>query len=135
MDTTVSIELFTAITFLVIGLSHLLQPKSWVEFFMYLNTRPTVGNIFNALLSLTVGALILSFHFVWHWPRVLVTLYGAVSVLKGLLYLLVPSRGIASIAKVTPDTTNRFRLAGGVMLVFGLVIIYWLIREQALVAG
>ncbi|MBD0367049.1 MAG: hypothetical protein ICV53_13225 [Flavisolibacter sp.] len=129
METTFSIELFTAINFFVIGLSHLLQPKSWVAFFVYLHAKKDVGNIINALLSLGVGSLILSFHFLWHWPKILITIYGVLSVMKGLLYLLVPSIGISNIAKVTAETANRFRWAGMVMFVFSLVIIYELIKE------
>lgn len=70
-----SIELFTAINLGIVGLSHFLQPGMWVEFFQFLSTKKHVGNIFNALLTLGVGSIILSFHFIWSWPKILITVY------------------------------------------------------------
>lgn len=131
MSTIQSIELFTALNLCIVGLSHYLQPKIWVEFFVFLHSKNHIGNIFNALLALGVGSLILSFHFIWTWPGILITIYGLAQVLKGLIYLLKPSIGIASMGKVSMEKANKFRWVGLVMFLLSLVILYGLISEKA----
>jgi len=128
MDIIDSVELFTAINFFIIGLSHLLQPKIWVEFFTFLHAKKHFGNILNALIALSMGSLVLSFHFLWQWPKVLITVYGLIQVTKGLIYLLIPSIGIASIGKVTMDKAYKFRWAGGVLFLISIAIIYGLLN-------
>jgi hypothetical protein len=131
MTTIQSIELFTAVNLCIIGLSHLLQAKAWVDFFVFLQSKKNAGNIFNAMLSLGMGSLILAFHFIWYWPQLLITVYGALQVIKGLIYLLKPSIGIRNIGTVTMEKADRFRWAGSVMFILSLLIIYGLIKEQA----
>ena len=132
MDPVYSIELFTAISLLVIGLSHLLQPRIWVEFFIFLHSKGQTGNIINAMISLTTGTLIFSFHFIWQWPRILITLYGFIQVLKGAIYLLKPSVGLASIGKITNESANKFRWSGALALLIAIAIFYGLIKDEAL---
>ncbi len=127
MSVTQSIELFVAINLLVIGLSHFLQPKIWVDFFVFLHSKNTTGNIINALIALGMGSIILSFHFVWQWPKILITLYGLSQVLKGIIYLLKPSIGIANIGKVTIEKSDKFKWTGLLMSVFSLSIFFQII--------
>jgi uncharacterized protein YjeT (DUF2065 family) len=126
-----SIEFFTAINFWIVGLSHLLQPKSWVVFFIFLHSKGIVGNIFNALLTLFMGSLLLSFHWVWHWPQIVVTVIGLAQTVKGLLYLLKPSIGLRSIARVKKEGAIKFRWVGLIMVILSVVIMYELIAEKA----
>ena len=116
-----SIQLFVAINLFVVGLSHFLQPKIWIEFFEFLYKKGIIGNIFNALIALGMGSIILAFHLVWKWPAVLVTLYGLSQVLKGLIYLIFPSIGLQSIGKVNAGT-KKFRWAGLIMFVLAIVL-------------
>ena len=131
MNTIQSIELFTAINLFIIGLSHLIQPKSWVDFFLFLHSKGNVGNIINALIAIGLGSLILSFHFVWNWPWLLVTVYGLLQVIKGLIYLLKPSIGIRNIGSVTMEKANKFRWVGLLIFIFSLLIIYGLVIDKA----
>ncbi len=119
-----SIELFVAINFLAIGLSHFLHPKSWVDFFTFLHSKNTTGNIINALIALAMGSVILSFHLIWKWPKVWITLYGISQVLKGFIYLIKPSIGMSSIARVKIERANKFRWTGLLMFLFSLSIFY-----------
>ena len=131
MTVTQSIELFTAINLGIVGLSHFLQPKIWVDYFIFLHSKKHIGNIVNALTALGIGSFILSFHFIWYWPKVLITAYGLSQVLKGLIYLLKPSIGIASIGKVTMEKSIKMKWAGLAMFILSLVIIYGLITDGA----
>jgi len=128
MSTTQSIQLFVAINFFVIGLSHFLQPKIWIGFFQYLYKKGTIGNIFNALLALGMGSVILSFHFVWTWPMILVTLYGLSQLIKGLTYLIFPSLGLKSIGKVNSNTM-KFKWAGLLMFASSILLIIKLLTD------
>ncbi len=126
MNSTQSIELFTAINIGIVGLSHFLQPKIWIDFFVFLYKYKNVGNVINALIALGMGSLIVSFHFIWDWPKVLITLYGVLQIIKAFVYLMVPSLGIASLAKVTVKTGYKFRWAGLLMFLMSLLILYGL---------
>jgi hypothetical protein len=80
-----AIELFASITFIVIGCSHVVQPRGWAEFFVLLRSLGTAGSFFNGLLTLSVGALIVSFHNVWSGIPLILTVVGWAQVLKGVL--------------------------------------------------
>ena len=122
MTTIQSIQFLVAINLVVIGLSHFLQAKIWVEFFRFLAAKGMVGNIFNALMSLALGSLIVSFHLVWEWPAVMVTIYGILQLIKGSLYLIYPAVGLRSIQKVD-NKSAKFKWVGLVMSGLGLLII------------
>ncbi len=53
------------ICFFVIGVSHVVQPRVWAQFFMELHERGRVGSFLNALLHFPMGVVIVSFHNVW----------------------------------------------------------------------
>lgn len=126
MDITHSIQFFVAINVFIIGLSHLVQPGIWIEFFEFLHTKGNVGNIFNAMISLAMGSIVLSFHFIWTWPMILVTLYGLLLTLKGLVYLTIPSIGLKSIGSIN-QSSKKFRWVGLIMILLSLVLGYSLI--------
>jgi hypothetical protein len=124
-----SIEKLVALSFLVTGLSHLLQPRAWAEFFIMLREKGETGSFINALLHFPMGALIVSFHNVWHgWP-LLVTLIGWSLVIKSTLYLTFPKVGLRSLARVSVERSWEFAVAGvfGVAI-SGLILFSWLWR-------
>lgn len=51
-------EVFAVVNLAVIGLSHIAQPKGWVEFFIFLRQRGHAGVFFNGMLSLTFGTIL-----------------------------------------------------------------------------
>lgn len=116
-----SIQLFVAINIFVIGTSHFLQPKIWIEFFEYLHRKGNVGNIFNAMLALGMGSIILSFHFIWTWPMVLVTCYGLAQCVKGFIYLVFPKVGLKSIGRIN-SSQLKFRWVGLVMCILAILL-------------
>ena len=60
-----SIEVLVIILFGVVGLSHLLQPRAWVEFFILLRGKGEAGAFVDGLLNLPIGALIVVFNNRW----------------------------------------------------------------------
>jgi len=61
---------------LVIGLSHVAQPRAWVEFFVWLRGKGHAGVFVNGFLSLGFGSFIVAFHNVWNGLPVILTLLG-----------------------------------------------------------
>lgn len=130
MNTLQSIQLFTCLNAIVLGISHLIRPNIWLEFFAYLHSKGNIGNIFNALLSLGTGSLILSFHFIWDGSMIIVTIYGLALLLKGMIYLSFPSIGLKSIEKLGLKTQN-YKWAGLLMCTLGLAIFIELVLNGA----
>lgn len=118
-------QLFTAVSLLVIGISHLLQPTAWVRYFQALAALGTTGAFVEGFVCLNFGGLIVAFHNVWHGPALLLTLIGWAQVLKGLVRFVAPQAAVSIYAKMTPERAWLFQ-AGGV---FALVLsgyIWWL---------
>ena len=121
-----AIELFAAINFLVIGLSHIFMPKAWAEFFMLLGSKGQAGAFINGFLTLGVGSLIVAFHNVWTGVPVFLTVIGWLYVAKALVIFVIPGAGLKSIQHVTVEKARRFRYAGVPMILMGIVLIYCL---------
>ena len=118
-------QLFAAISFLVIGLSHLGQPKAWVAFYQALAARGTPGVFLEGFLLLNFGAFIVAFHNVWHGPGLVLTLIGWSQVLKGAGRFLFPQLGLGAMQRLTPERAWYFRVGG----VLGLLLsgfLWWL---------
>jgi hypothetical protein len=120
-------QVFVVINFAIVGLSHVVQPRVWVEFFVFLRERGHAGVFFNGMLSLMVGSIIVSLHNVWSGLPMLVTLLGWAQVIKGLVSLTVPSFGLKKMMRVSMERAYEFQVAGALFLVFSAVIVYgWL---------
>src|SRR5215469_3388044 len=97
-----AVEAFAAVCLLGVGLSHVLQPLAWVEFFVWLRGQGRCAVFLEALLNLNFGALVVSFHNVWTgWPVVL-TLLGWGIVVKGLVRLIAPELGLRAYRRIEP---------------------------------
>lgn len=107
-------ELFAAVSFLVIGLSHLLQPKAWAVYFQTLAKHGTAGAFLEGFLLLNFGAIIVGFHNVWHGPGMILTLVGWAQVLKGLGRFIAPEFAVRIMARASTERAWVFQ-AGGVM--------------------
>ena len=83
-------QVFAAVSLLVIGLSHLVQPKAWVAFFQALAAQGPSGAFTEGFLCLSFGGVIVAFHNVWQGPALLLTLLGWAQILKGLGRFVAP---------------------------------------------
>ena len=119
-----AIELFAAVNFLVTGLSHVLQPRSWVEFFVWLRSKGHSGVFVNGLLSLGFGSIVVAFHNVWSGLPMVLTIVGWAHVAKALLIFAAPQFGMRSLERVSPERANEFVAAGGVLLALSALMWY-----------
>jgi hypothetical protein len=122
-----SVEKLTALFFLVTGLSHLLQPRVWVQFFIMLREKGEIGSFLNGFVHLPLAAFIVAFHNVWHGIPMIVTIIGWGLVLKSTLYFTWPKHGVRMLATVKMERSWHFAVAGALSIALGVVILYPLI--------
>jgi hypothetical protein len=118
-------QVLAAISFLVIGLSHLFQPQSWVAFYQALAARGAPGVFLEGFLLLTFGGIIVAFHNVWHGPALLFTLIGWAQVLKGAGRFIAPQVGLRIMQRITLERAWYFQVSGvAALLISGFL--WWL---------
>ena len=122
-------QVFAAIAFLVIGLSHLSQPKAWVAFFQALAARGAPGVFVEGFLLLNFGALMVAFHNVWRGPEVVLTLIGWAQLIKGIGRFIAPQIGLRIMQRATLERAWHFQVGG----VFALLVsgFSWWLRFRA----
>jgi hypothetical protein len=100
------------ICFFVIGVSHIVQSRTWTQFFIDMHDKGEVGSFLNALLHFPLGVIIVSFHNVWGGLPMVLTLIGWGLVLKGFIYFVFPSHGMKMLARVSMERSWEFIVAG-----------------------
>lgn len=121
-----AVQILAAVNFLVIGISHILQPRAWVEFFFLLRDKGRAGAFLNGFLSLGIGSLIVGFHNVWSGPATVLTVLGWCFVLKALLTFAKPEIGLKGLARVSMERSKEFVVAGTLLVALGLFLV-WLV--------
>ena len=117
-------EIFAAVFLTVIGLSHVAQPRSWVEFFVWLRGKGHAGVFVNGFLTLGFGAFIVAFHNVWTGLPMILTLIGWSQVVKGLVAFVVPQVSLWGLARISPDRAWMFVVGGVFALALSAVLWY-----------
>jgi hypothetical protein len=120
----IAVQKVTAIFFLVIGLSHILQSRAWVQFFIFLRDKGEVGSFLNAFVHFPLGAFIVAFNQIWHgFPGTIVTLIGWGLMIKGALYFLFPRWGVRMLGVVSMERSWQFVVAG----VLSVALAVWIL--------
>ena len=119
-----SVEVLAIILFGVIGLSHILQPKAWVEFFIVLRGKGETGAFVDGFLNLPLGGFIVAFHNVWSGIPVVLTVIGWGLLIKGLLRFCLPKHGLRMMARVSLARSWEFQIAGAVLVALAGVLSY-----------
>ena len=109
-----AIEWFVALTSLIIGVSHIVQARTWVEVFDRLHRAGRPGAFANGGLSLLPGAVLVAGHGSWAWPGAVVTAFGWLLVIKGMICFLVPDLALRSMER--GPSRSRFVAGGAVLL-------------------
>jgi CDP-diglyceride synthetase len=124
-----AIQKLAIVSFFVIGLSHIFQPRVWAKFFIDLRSKGEIGSFINAFIHFPLGALIVAFHNVWQGIPTILTLIGYGWVLKSLIYFVLPSFGLKSMSRVSLEKSWEFIIAGVLMLVIGGLVLFSLITR------
>lgn len=107
-----AIQKLAIVTFFVIGLSHIVQPRVWVQFFIDIREKGATGSFIIAFIHFPLGALIVAFHNVWQGLPMILTFIGYSLVLKSLVYFVFPKRGLKSLSRVSLEQSWEFIVAG-----------------------
>src|SRR3954467_3715120 len=89
-----AVQIYAIINLTVIGISHVVRPRVWVDFFVVLRDRGEAGVFAVALFKLIFGSIIVAFHNVWSGIPLVLTALGWANVIKALLYLTFPVIGL-----------------------------------------
>ena len=119
-----AVEGFAAVCLFGVGLSHVLQPLAWVEFFVWLRGQGRCAVFLEALLNLSFGALVVAFHNVWTGLPIVLTLLGWGMVVKGLMRLVAPELGLRAYRRIEPERAWQFRVAGILALALSALLGY-----------
>lgn len=117
-------EWYAFVTCVVVGLSHVLQPRAWAETFAALHRLGRPGAFANGGLSLVPGAVFVSVHPVWSGPGVVLTVLGWLLVLKGTICLLAPTIALRGMGRAGAGRGREFVAGGALLLVVAGVIGY-----------
>ena len=117
-----SVEVLAIILSGVLGLSHILQPRAWAEFFILLRRNKEAGAFVDGLLNLPVAGIIIAFHNTWSGIPAVLTLVGWCLLIKSLIRFCAPKQALRIMARVSRERAWEFQVAGaGLVILAGIV--------------
>jgi hypothetical protein len=117
-----NIQAVMAPAFLVLGLSHLVQPQLWVRFFETMRLTRLAAVII-PLYTLPIALVLIVGHNVWTWDwSLFLTIAGWMMTIKCTLYLLVPGLVDRMLERNMVKSSRAYQVAGAIMTLFGGVI-------------
>ena len=96
-----SVEVLAVILFGVIGLSHIVQPKAWVDYFILLRGKGEAGAFVDGFLHLPLAGVIIAFHNVWSGIPAVLTVLGWCFLIKSVLRFCLPKLGVRMMGRVS----------------------------------
>lgn len=129
-DATSAVQFIMAFAMPLMGLSHILQPKMWRDYFQRLHAKGAAGVVTRTFsLELWPALIIVAFHQVWTWPGFLLTVYGWLLLTKCVISLLSPRMGVKSLAMTEKHDDRGFVIAGIMLIAIGASAAYTLLNS------
>jgi hypothetical protein len=119
-----AVQWFAIINLAVIGLSHIVRPRAWVDYFTWLRGKGEAGVFATAFSSLIFGSIIVAFHDVWTGIPILLTLLGWAQVVKALVYFTFPAYGLRKLQIPSHDRPLLLVVPGVLFLVLAAALGY-----------
>jgi hypothetical protein len=118
-DAPSAVQFMLLVACAIMGLSHIVRPAMWVEFFTHLHAKGVRGVVMKTfMLELWPALLIVTLHQVWWGPGIVLTLYGWAQLTKVTVAMLAPEIGLRSMA-MAQKGDRAFVLGGAMLLVVG----------------
>src|SRR4026208_376498 len=127
-----SVEVSAVILFGVFGLSHIVQPRAWVAFFMLLRAKGEPSAFVDGILNLPMAAIIIGFHNIWSGIPLVLTLVGWALVIKSLIRLCAPKVALRIMSRVSVERAWEFQAAGAGFVALASLLGYSVYAGQAL---
>ncbi|MEM6577433.1 MAG: hypothetical protein AAF678_02995 [Pseudomonadota bacterium] len=119
-QTILAVEALLCLPFLIMGISHLAQPRMWDDVFERLAQEGHAGVVKRSFLfELWPAILIVTFHQDWTFPGLFLTLYGHALAVKVTVSLVAPNIGLRSIEMPKTFGRKSFVPAGIVLCAMG----------------
>jgi uncharacterized protein YjeT (DUF2065 family) len=106
------IQLLCAICFTIIGLSHVLQPSAWEQFFKLLLRLKKAGAFLNGFITLPQAVLLICFHPVWKGPAAVLTILGWCYLVKAVVAFCFPALALRSIQSADKRPAGQYQVVG-----------------------
>ena len=119
-----SVEILAIILLGVLGLSHLVQPKAWVSYFIRLRGLGETGAFVDGFVNLALAGIIIAFHNVWSGTAVVLTLLGWALLIKSLIRFCAPKFALRVMARVAAERSWEFQAAGAGLVGVAGVLVY-----------
>ncbi len=119
-----AVHIYAIINLTVIGISHVVRPRVWVDFFVFLRERGEAGVFAVALLNLIFGSIIVAFHNVWSGIPLMLTVLGWANVLKALIYFAFPASGLRRLQFLSQERAKLVVVGGILFLLLAGVLGY-----------
>ena len=118
-DGASAVQFMMVVACAIMGVSHLVRPAMWVEFFTHLHAQGIRGVVTRTfMLELWPAMLIVTLHQVWWGPGIVLTLYGWAQLAKVMISMLAPEIGLRSL-KMAQMGDRAFHLGGVMLLIVG----------------
>jgi hypothetical protein len=112
-----AVEIFAVIHLGLMGLSHVFNHRAWAEFFISLRARGRAGVFVHGFLALSFGAVIVALHRVWSGRPMVLSIVGALYLVKAIQCFVLPGLSLRSLQRVTLERSPMFIGAGVMFLV------------------
>ena len=119
-----TIQVFAIVQFIVIGLSHMVQPRAWARFFIMIRERGEAGVFAISFVTLLFGSIVVAFHNVWTGLPIVLTIVGWSQVVKALIYFVFPAFGLRQLQRPTEENANIFIAPGVMFLILAAILGY-----------
>ncbi len=128
-DAASAVELVMCIACILIGVSHIVQPAMWRDYFMSLHAQGTTGVVTRTFsLELWPAVIIVTLHQVWSGPGIILTIYGWLLLSKCVISVLAPQIGLRSLGMARKGD-KAFIIAGVMLIAVGLSAGWALVRH------
>jgi hypothetical protein len=119
-----AVEVLFVILFGILGLSHLLQPKAWADFFILLRGKGEAGAFVDGFLNLPMGGIIVGFHNTWSGIPLVLTLVGWCLLVKSLIRFWAPRLALRMMARVSVERAWEVQVAGAGLVALASLVGY-----------
>jgi len=119
-----AVEVLFVILFGILGLSHLLQPKAWADFFILLRGKGEAGAFVDGFLNLPMGGIIVGFHNTWSGIPLVLTLVGWCLLVKSLIRFWAPRLALRMMARVSGERAWEVQVAGAGLVALASLVGY-----------